>query len=173
MLAGETFVPGINENPERLLLEPKWCGICYVVIMLLMLSLFGGAMPNITAAQLLPTNPLHWTSILHYLVLALAIFSLVTSGDKASILHILILAMLALLTGADLYVDRISIPRLFVFIIRVLIMAIPLIMAGMAPTEQTRNISILTAVFAIPILFITFFSCVIQWLGDPRILSWC
>jgi hypothetical protein len=78
-----------------------------------------------------------------------------------------------LLTGADLYVDRFPMPRLFIFIIRVLILGIPILMAGMAPTEQTRNMSVLTAVLAFPILFVTFFSCVIPWLGDPRILSWC
>jgi hypothetical protein len=33
--------------------------------------------------------------------------------------------------------------------------------------------SVLTAVIAFPILFVTFFSCIIPWLGDPRIASWC
>jgi hypothetical protein len=130
-------------------------------------------MPNITPAQLLPIQPLHWTSIVHYLVLAAAIFTLITSGDKTSILNILIIASLALLTGADLYVDRFPMPRVFIFIMRVLILGIPILMAGMAPTEQTRNMSVLTAVIASPILFVTFFSCVIPWLGDPRIASWC
>jgi hypothetical protein len=130
-------------------------------------------MPNITPAQLLPIHPLHWTSIMHYLVLAAAIFTLITSGDKTSILNILIIASLALLTGADLYIDRFPMPRVFIFIMRVLILGIPILMAGMAPTEQTRNMSVLTAVIAFPILFVTFFSCVIPWLGDPRIMSWC
>ena len=130
-------------------------------------------MPNISTDQLLPTAPLHWTSIMHYLVLAVAIFTLVTSGDKASILHILILAALALLTGADLYINRMPMPRVFVFVIRVLILGIPIIMAGMSPTEQTRSLSVVTAIFAAPILVMTFFSCMIPFLGDPRIASWC
>ncbi len=130
-------------------------------------------MPHIPTEQLLPTYPLHWTSILHYIILALALFALVTSGDKASILNILILAALALLTGADLYIDRINMPRLVIFIIRVLMLGIPLIMAGMSPTEQTRNLSVVTAVFSFMILVITFFTCVIPFLGDPRIASWC
>ncbi len=130
-------------------------------------------MPNITTDQLLPTAPLNWTSILHYIVLAAAIFTLVTSGDKASILYILILGALALITGADLYIDRFPMPRVFIFIIRVLILGIPILLAGMSPTEQTRNLSAFTAVFAFPILAITFFSCMIRFLGDPRIMSWC
>lgn len=130
-------------------------------------------MPNISTADLLPTAPLNWISILHYIVLMIAIFTLITSGDKASILNILVLGALALLAGADLYIDRFPMPRLFVFIIRVLIVAIPIIMAGMSPTEQTRNLSIVTAVLAFPILFVTFFSCMIPFLGDPRIMSWC
>lgn len=130
-------------------------------------------MPDITVAELLPTQPLHWTSIIHYIVLFLALFTLVTSGDKASILYILILAALALFTGADLYINRFPMPRLFVFIIRVLILGIPIILAGLSPTEQTRNLSVVTAIFAFPILVMTFFSCWIPFLADPRIVSWC
>lgn len=130
-------------------------------------------MPNIPTEQFLPTAPLHWTSIIHYIVLILAIFTLVTSGDKASILYILILGALALLTGADLYINRLPIPRLFIFITRVLIVGIPIILAGLSPTEQTRNLSVVTAIFALPILVITFLSCVIPFLADPRIVSWC
>ncbi len=130
-------------------------------------------MPNVTTDQLLPTAPLNWTSILHYIVLFAAIFTLVTSGDKASILYILVLGALALLTGADLYINRLPMPRLFVFITRVLIVGIPIMLAGMSPTEQTRNLSVVTAIFAFPILVMTFFSCWIPILADPRIVSWC
>ena len=111
---------------------------------------------------------------MHYLVLATAIFTLVTSGDKASIIYILILATLALLTGADLYINRMPMPRVFVFVIRVLILGIPIVLAGMSPTEQTRSLSLVTAIFAAPILVITFFSCMLPlFLADPRIEVWC
>jgi hypothetical protein len=130
-------------------------------------------MPHINANALLPTAPLQWTSILHYIVLVSALFILITSGDKASIFYILILATLALLTGADMYVDRLAIPRLFIFIIRVLILGIPLILAGISPTEQTRSLSGLTAFLASPILAVTFFTCFLGDLGDPRLVSWC
>ncbi|MBN1428143.1 MAG: hypothetical protein JXB07_07145 [Anaerolineae bacterium] len=130
-------------------------------------------MPNIDIADLLPTAPLHWTSILHYAVLLSALFLLITSGEKASLLHILIMAALALLTGADLYIDQFPISRLFVFIGRVLILGIPLILAGISPTEQTRSFSVLTAILAFPILAITFLTGVLgSPFGDPRILAW-
>ncbi|MBN1310906.1 MAG: hypothetical protein JXB30_05745 [Anaerolineae bacterium] len=128
---------------------------------------------NISTADLMPTAPLHWTSILHYIVLVSALFLLITSGDKASLLHIFILAALALVTGADLYIDRLEMPRLFIFIFRVLILGIPLILTGISPTEQTRSFSVFTAIVAAPILAMTFFSCVVPFLGDPRIMSWC
>jgi hypothetical protein len=167
-------LPTDEKKPTRLLPELGRCGISYVVVTSVLNSLYSEeAMPDITVAQLLPTAPLHWTSILHYLVLALAIFTLVTSGDKASILYILILATLALLAGADLYINRFPMPHVFIFIMRVLILGIPLILAGISPTEQTRSLSVVTALLAFPILVMTFFSCWIPFLGDPRIMSWC
>jgi hypothetical protein len=131
------------------------------------------AMPNFTTDQLLPTAPLNWISILHYIVLLLTIFTLVTSGDKASILYILILGTLALVAGADLYIDRFPMPRLFIFIMRVILVGVPIMLAGMSPTEETRNLSVVIAIFAFPILVMTFFSCWIPLLADPRIKAWC
>jgi hypothetical protein len=130
-------------------------------------------MPHISAAELLPTGPLQWTSILHYIVIVSTLFILITSGDKASVFYILILGSLALITGADLYVDRFGIPRLFIFIFRVLILGIPLILSGISPTEQTRSLSGMTAFLASPILAVTFFTCFLGDWGDPRLVSWC
>lgn len=130
-------------------------------------------MPDIAISEFLPMAPLHWTSIMHYLVLITAIISLLGSGDDAPMLYILALFAVALLTATSLYLNFLSLPRLFVFLIRVIMLAFPLILAGMGPTESTRQFGILMALVSAPILAITLFGCLLGTLGDPRIALWC
>ena len=130
---------------------------------------------NIPITQLIPLAPLHWTSILHYGVLLVTLYMLVTSGDKTPLLYIIILGVEAMLVGADLYIDKVSVTGIFVFLIRTVMTAIPIIMAGWSPTETARSAGIMGAILAIPILVLTFFSCNLGPFGDPRIfaLGWC
>lgn len=131
-------------------------------------------MPNIPISMLTPPFPLHWTSILHYILLLGTLAVLVTSGDKTSILFIILLGVLALIIGADLYLTRIYMPRIFVFLIRVVMVGLPAILAGMSPSEQTRALSGIMALVASPILVLTFFTCNLgPVFGDPRIINWC
>ncbi len=133
-------------------------------------------MPNIPIDQLIPSYYLNWTSILHYLILIGTLYMLVTSGDKTPLLYIIVLGVQALLTGADLYIDKISIPSIFVFLTRVGIVAIPIVMAGWSPTENARSAGVTIAILGAPILALTFLTCTLGLpLGDPRIvaLGWC
>jgi hypothetical protein len=132
-------------------------------------------MPNISLVALQPTLPLHWTSIMHYLVLLGMAYLLLTSGDKTPLLFIIILGFAALTVGVSLYSDKISIPRLFIFLARVVMTGIPIMLAGMSPTENTRSAAILVAILAAPLLAIAFFTCIFGGppIGDPRIVSWC
>ena len=130
---------------------------------------------NIPVNQLIPLSPLHWTSILHYGVLLVTLYMLVTSGDKTPLLYIIILGVEALLVGADLYIDKVAVTGIFIFLIRTVMTAVPIVMAGWSPTETARSAGIVAAILAIPILVLTFFSCNLGALGDPRIfaLGWC
>jgi len=133
-------------------------------------------MPNIPLQQLIPTEYLHWISILHYLVLLGTLFMLLTSGDKTPLLYIIILGIQAILVGASLYIDRIAIVPFILFIIRVTMVGIPTILAGLSPTDNTRAAGIVIAICAAPILAMTFLSCTLAPpFGDPRIyiLGWC
>ncbi len=131
-------------------------------------------MPGLDIAQFIPLYPLHWTTILHYLLLIGTIALLTLAGDKSSILYTFVLAFLALLIGVDLYSNLIRIPRLFIFLVRIAVFGIPVIIAGMGANEQSRSVAGITAVIALPLLVLTFISC---WLGptfgDPRIIGWC
>jgi hypothetical protein len=60
-------------------------------------------MPNFEWSMLIPFAPLHWTTIVHYLILAGTLFVLVASQSNVSIFYIFFLAALAICTGADLY----------------------------------------------------------------------
>jgi hypothetical protein len=126
-------------------------------------------------AEFLPLAPLHWVSILHYLVLIGTIAMLMSTGDQTPTLFLFVLAIEGLLTGVSLYANFFSFVLLFIWLARVAIFAIPIVIAGMGPTEATRSMSIFVALMAIPILVSTFITCSIQIAADPRLLvmNWC
>jgi hypothetical protein len=131
-------------------------------------------MSTITLAEIIPAYPLHWTTIIHYIMLLGMLVILTFSGEEANLLFTLILALLALLVGADLYATELGLDRLFIFLIRVLLLGIPILIAGMAPRGNTRTIGIVLVVLAAPLLFFTFFTCALPpSIGDPRMLPWC
>jgi len=129
-------------------------------------------------SQLQPTAPLHWISILHYILLILSIVLLLTLTDKSSTLFVVIIGAEAFLVAGSLYIDKISLPDLVVFFIRVGMAVIPILLAGLSPKEQNRSAAIAAAIAAAPVLAMTFFSCnpsLPRFLVDPRIinLGWC
>src|SRR5690349_3968027 len=132
-------------------------------------------MPNFSFAALTPTAPLNWISILHYIVLLATVYMLVTAGEKTPLLYIIVLGLQAMCVGASLYIDKVQIARLFAFLFRVGMVAIPLVLAGWSPTENTRSAGVMTAILAAPVLAMTFLSCLIPIIADPRIynMGWC
>ncbi len=131
-------------------------------------------MPEVQFSNLVPPYPLHWTTILHYLALLGVVAILTASGDKATVLFTLVLAVLALALGADLYSNMLRLPRVFIFLLRVIIFTLPIVIAGMAPTEESRSLGFLAAILGLPLLGLTFLTCILgPTLGDPRIWSWC
>lgn len=131
-------------------------------------------MPAIQFADLIPLYPLHWTTIIRYVALLIALGILIFAGDEANIMFTLVLAMFAIVIGADLYSPMLHVSRLFIFLIRVLTLALPLVIAGMAPTEGTRGMGFILVAIGIPLLGLMFLTCVFgPTLGDPRVWGWC
>jgi len=131
---------------------------------------------SIPIQQLIPTMPTHWISILHYLLIMGTLYMLVTSGDKAPLLYIIVLGIQAILVATSIYVDRIALVQIFVFLVRVGVVAIPTVLAGWSPTENARSAGVALAILAAPILAMTLLSCTLGYpLADPRIinLGWC
>ena len=131
-------------------------------------------MPAFEFAELIPIYPLHWLTILHYLLLIGAIAVLTTASDQAGLFFTFILAAFALMVALNLYSQLIQIDRLFIFLIRVMMFALPIVIAGMATIEEVRGMGIAMAALAFPILVMTFLTC---WfrppIGDPRVVGWC
>ena len=123
--------------------------------------------------QLIPVAPLHWTSILHYVILLGALLILVSSQSDVSIAFIFSLAALALVTAGDLYSNLINMPRFVIFIFRVGMVGVPLIIMGIAPSDDTRGLSIILAVLGFMLFAVVFLTCLAPAFGDPRIVGWC
>jgi hypothetical protein len=129
-------------------------------------------MPDVS--QFIPLAPLHWTTILHYILLLGALFMLMASGDDAPIIYLLVLAAMGILLSVDLYMNLFALGRVVIFVIRVCIFAIPALVGGLGPTEETRAAGIGLAAFAaLPLLAVTILTCIMGNLGDPRISHWC
>jgi hypothetical protein len=123
--------------------------------------------------SLIPIAPLHWTSILHYVILLGALVILVSSQSDVSLAFIFWLAALALVTAGDLYSNLIAIPRFVIFMFRVGIVGIPLILSGIAPSDDTRGLAVVLGVLGFALFAMIFLTCFIPFLGDPRIVGWC
>jgi len=131
-------------------------------------------MPNIPdLSAVLPMAPLHWTSIAHYLILVGALVMLFVSGDKSPMSFILVLLIWAVVLGVSLYLNRLPLPGLITFLVRVAILGIPLLMAGLGPNRETRQLGVLTAIIALPLLVSTLMGCWFNFLMDPRLAGWC
>lgn len=130
-------------------------------------------MANIDWAQLIPVAPLHWTTIIHYLIILGALFILIASQSDVSLVFIFILAGIAIVTGADMYSNLINFPRFVIFMLRVGMVGLPLIIAGIAPAEELRGLAIIMGALGFIIFAITFLTCFLPFLADPRIAHWC
>ncbi len=123
--------------------------------------------------QLIPVAPLHWTSILHYIILLGALTILVASQSDVSLAFIFFLAALALVTAGDLYSNLINLPRFVIFIFRVGMVGVPLIVMGISPSDDTRGLAIILSVLGFLLFAVVFLTCPVPFLGDPRIVGWC
>jgi hypothetical protein len=131
-------------------------------------------MPNITFEQIIPPYPLHWTTIIHYVYLLATIALLAIGGERTSLLFTLLLSLMALATGVDLYSNLIQFPRFFVFIDRVLMLGLPIIIVGMTSEDFARVIGIVNAAIGLVLVVLVFFTCSLgPGFGDPRVWAWC
>jgi len=131
-------------------------------------------MPNIALQQIIPPDPWHWTTIFNYLLVLVALGTLVTAGgdDETPLSFLFSLAVLAAMVGLNLYIPFFPIPIFFIFFYRVAMFAIPVILAGLSPTESSRQLGVLMSVIAFPLFIMIFGNPYVPlFLKDPR-LPW-
>ena len=116
-----------------------------------------------------PGGWLHYLNILHYLLLLGGILLLGASGSKSPLLFIIVTAVLMLITAADLYSNLLGLSLFIVFLMRVGMFGIPVVIAGLGPTERARGLGILVAILAFPILVALFLGAWFPILSDPRL----
>ena len=130
-------------------------------------------MPEIEIAQYLPTAPTHWLSISHYVILLLSIAIFASTGEDAPMVFLVVVGALMLVTALHLYIDLVRLDRFAIFVIKTAVFVLPVMLAGLSPTEQARGLSILAALFGAAILVAGFMGCLFTPLVDPRSLLLC
>ena len=129
-------------------------------------------MPNIAWEQFIPSFPLHWTTIIHYLILVIAIILLTISGDKVGIIYTILLGVVALAVGIDLYFNKIGLLAIVVFFGRLVMVGVPIVIVGMADNEQARALAIVMTALGLVLLVLFFASfCIGPVIGDPRVFT--
>jgi hypothetical protein len=102
-----------------------------------------------------------------------ALVILISSQSDVSLAFIFFLAALALVTAGDLYSNLIAIPRFLIFTFRVAMVGVPLILSGIAPSDDTRGLAVILSIVGFALFAVVFLTCMIPFLGDPRIAGWC
>lgn len=130
-------------------------------------------MPDIDPQIFVPYKPLHWTSIIHYLVLLGALYILVASQSNVTIPFLILVSVLAFCTVASLYSANIpGVPELFVFIFRTLMVGLPFTIAGITKQEDLRGVGVILGILA-SLLFLSMLLVCSPPIGDPRLYRWC
>ncbi len=123
--------------------------------------------------QFIPLFPLHYTTIINYLLLLGTIVTLGIAGGGADtpLSFIFIMAVMAGLIGTNLYLNYFpNIPRFAIFLGRVSLFAIPLMLTGLSPNEQSRGLGVMLAVIGFPLFVLIFVNPYMPaFLVDPRI----
>src|SRR5688500_14649547 len=97
-------------------------------------------MPDIDPQIFIPYRPLHWTSIIHYLVILGSLYILIASQSNVTIPFLILVSALAIATAASLYAANIpGLPAIFIFIFRTLVVGLPFTIAGITKQEDLRG----------------------------------
>lgn len=124
-------------------------------------------------SQFIPLFPLHYTTIINYLLLLGTVFTLAIAGGDADtpLSFIFIMAIMAGLIGTNLYINFFpGIPRIAIFLGRVALFAIPVVLTGLSPNQQSRGLGALLAAIGFPLFVLIFVNPYMPpFLVDPRI----
>ncbi|NDJ54385.1 MAG: hypothetical protein GYB68_15050 [Chloroflexi bacterium] len=129
-------------------------------------------MDNFQLVWLVPFATWHWTTIFNYGIILICLFLVVGTSGDVPILFLVGVALVAFAGAANLYSNLFAAPLFLIFVIRTIMLAGSLALAGLAPTEETRGIAIVMNLFTFPIFVMLIINCFLPgFIQDPRVLG--
>jgi hypothetical protein len=114
------------------------------------------ALPEITFGTFIPPYPLHFLQIVRYLLLLGVLVMMLLPREQSATTMTLLLGALALVTVGDIYGNKYIHSAFTVYMLRISMVIIPILLTGMAPSEQSRTGGIFLAILGAPSLLIMF-----------------
>jgi len=111
----------------------------------------------IGAGSFVPPHPFHFLTIIRYVSILFVLFIYVSPRESGGLVFMLMLGATALLMVADIYGAEVIERRFTIFLIRVMAVVIPIILAGTGTEKTTRQTAILVALMGMPSVGITLF----------------
>jgi hypothetical protein len=111
-------------------------------------------LPELTVEAFAPPYPLHWLQIVRYLVLLGTFIIMILPREQSSTTITMLLGALALVTVGDVYGNKYIRSAFTVYMLRIMMIVIPVLMAGTSPDEQGRAAGIFLAILSVPGLLI-------------------
>ena len=120
---------------------------------------------SITPGLLAPPYPFHVLTIFRYISLALILVLVLSPREGGGVVFLILLAVAAMLIVADVYASAIIERRFFLFIVRVLVVAFPMMLAGTGSDKTSRQLMVIIALLGVPSILILLF---VPWF-DPSL----
>ena len=123
-------------------------------------------MPDVGVSpdMFIPPYPLHFLTIIRYVSLLLLI-AIALSPNEGGTTFLIMTGLSAVLIVADVYSGAFIPNRFVVFLIRVLAVVVPILMAGTGPDKNTRGLAGMTGALGIPAIIVML---AVPWI-DPAI----
>ena len=117
-------------------------------------------MPDIGFAPgtFIPPYPLHFLTIIRYITLLFIIFIVISPREGGGTTFLLLLGVAALLNVADIYGSAVIERRFTIFLIRMMAIVVPILLAGIGTDKSTRQIAIVVATLGVPSATILLFA---------------
>ena len=113
---------------------------------------------SIGVSTFVPPHPFYFLTIIRYLSILFILFIYISPRESGGLIFMLLLGVTALLMVADIYGAAVIQRRFTVFIIRVMAVVIPIILAGTGTEKTTRQTALFVAIMGMPSVGITLFA---------------
>lgn len=114
---------------------------------------------DVSLLLLVPPNPLHFLTIIHYLALLFILVVVISPAETGGTVFLILLGVTGLLIVADIYGAEVIRVGITLLLIRVGAVAIPIILAGTAEQPSSRQVMGFVALLGLPSVATFLFLC--------------